>query len=193
MKAFGLADAVTGALFSRRGCFSLAALTVLALAPAGAQAQSLGDKFGGFSTTSNAPINIEADQLNVNDVKKTAVFSGNVRAVQGDFELRSKTLEVFYVGGAANQSSGGKVKRLAAKGTVLITTKDSQSATSQWANFDVLKQTIVLGDQVVLTQGGNIIRGGQLFIDLKTRQSRFINKKTKGRIQMKVDVKPKKK
>lgn len=192
MKAFGKASAA--APLGRLTFFLVASVAISVLMCADAvRAQTLGDQFGGFSTTSNAPINIEADRLSVNDLKKTAVFSGNVRAVQGDFELRSKTLEVFYVGGAANQNSGGKVKRLAAKGTVLITTKDSQSATSQWANFDVLKQTIVLGDQVVLTQGGNIIKGGQLFIDLKTRQSRFINKKAKGRIQMKVDVKPKKK
>lgn len=161
MKAYGFANEAKGAPVRWMSAAALAVLfAALWLTASGVKAQSLGDKFGGFSTTSNEPINIEADQLNVNDVKKTAVFSGNVKAVQGNFELRSKSLEVFYVGGAANQSSSGKVKRLAAKGTVLITTTDSQSATSQWADFDVLKQTIVLGDQVVLTQGGNIIKGG---------------------------------
>jgi lipopolysaccharide export system protein LptA len=33
-------------------------------------AQSLADKFGGFSRDSNQPIDIEADQLKVNDIKK---------------------------------------------------------------------------------------------------------------------------
>lgn len=167
--------------------------TGLLMAAGPVQAQTLTDKFGGFSTNSNAPINIEADQLQVNDTRKTAIFSGNVKAAQGDFVLRSKQLEVFYEGGPAQKSGGGKVNRLKAKGTVLITTKDDQSATSQWADFNVIKQEIVLGDKVVLTQGGNIIRGGKLIIDLKTRTSRFDNSAiNKGRVQMKVDVNPKK-
>ena len=163
-------------------------------------AQSLTDEFGGFSASSNEPIDIVADQLQVNDITKTAIFSGDVKAVQGDFELRSKRLEVFY-SGTPQGGTGGKVKRLVAKGKVLITTKDNQSATSEWANFDVIKQIITLGDQVVLTQGSNIINGGQLQIDLKTRQSKFINKRVngkllekgkKGRVRMKVDVKSQK-
>ena len=155
-------------------------------------AQSLTGEFGGFSASSNEPIDIVADQLQVNDITKTAIFSGNVKAVQGNFELRSKSLEVFY-SGSPQGGTGGKVKRMMAKGKVAITTKDDQSATSEWANFDVIKQVITLGDQVVLTQGGNIINGGQLRIDLKTRQSKFINKRKKGRVRMKVDVKSQKK
>jgi len=165
-------------------------------------AQSLADKFGGFSRDSNQPIDIEADQLKVNDVKKTALFSGNVKAKQGDFILRSRFLEVFYDGNArpgAKSGANGKVKKLEAKGKVLITTKDKQSATSEWARFDVAKQTIILGDTVVLTQGGNILKGGRLIVNLKTRQSRFENRNNKKdgttkkgtRVQMKIDVSPK--
>lgn len=175
--------------------FAVLTLAVYAAHPESiANAQTLTDKFGGFSTNSNAPINIEADVLKVNDQKKTAVFSGNVKAAQGDFVLRSKTLEVFYQGGPSAKGAGSKVSKLKAKGAVLISTKDDQSATSDWADFDVTKQVIVLGDKVVLTQGGNVIRGGRLIIDLKTRTSRFDNtRQKKGRVQMKVDVtRPKK-
>jgi lipopolysaccharide export system protein LptA len=176
------------------------ALTSLSTSPL--FAQSLADKFGGFSRDSNQPIDIEADQLKVNDIKKTALFSGNVKARQGDFVLRSKFLEVFYDGNArpgAKSGANGKVKKLEAKGKVLITTKDKQSATSEWARFDVAKQTIILGDTVVLTQGGNILKGGRLIVNLKTRQSRFENRNQKKggtakkgrRVQMKIDVSPK--
>lgn len=163
--------------------------------------QSLAERFGGFSKNSNQPIDIEADQLKVNDIKKTAMFSGNVKAEQDGFVLRSKFLEVFYDGNArpgAKSGANGKVKRLEAKGKVLITTKDKQSATSEWARFDVAKQIITLGDTVVLTQGGNILKGGRLIVNLKTRQSHFENQnkksggaKKKKRVQMKIDVAPK--
>lgn len=161
-------------------------------------AQELAKNFGGFSADSNEPIDIEADELRVNDIKKTAVFRGNVKAVQGNFELRSKILEVFYAGSVQGGSgAAGKVKRLIARGKVLISSREKrkakQTATSEWANFDVIAQEIILGDKVVLTQGGNVIKGGRLVIDLKTRTSRFINQKKKGRVQMKVDVSRKKK
>ena len=38
-----------------------------------------------FKTDPNAPINIEADQLEINDTAKVAIFRGNVRADQGGF------------------------------------------------------------------------------------------------------------
>ena len=166
-----------------------------------AYSQSLAERFGGFSRNSNQPIDIEADQLKVNDIKKTATFSGNVKAEQDGFVLRSKFLEVFYDGNArpgAQSGANGKVKRLEAKGKVLITTKDKQSATSEWARFDVAKQIITLGDTVVLTQGGNILKGGRLIVNLKRRQSHFENQnnksggaKKKKRVQMKLNVAPK--
>ncbi|MEP3476634.1 MAG: LptA/OstA family protein [Hyphomicrobiales bacterium] len=182
-------------------CF-LVFFTLTSLSTSPLFAQSLADKFGGFSRDSNQPIDIEADQLKVNDIKKTALFSGNVKARQGDFVLRSKFLEVFYDGNArpgAKSGANGKVKKLEAKGKVLITTKDKQSATSEWARFDVAKQTIILGDTVVLTQGESILKGGRLIVNLKTRQSRFENaNQNKGtttkkgqRVIMKLDVNPK--
>ena len=176
-------------------CWLVLAFLMLCIAvSAPLKAQDLSGKFGGFSSSSNQPIEIAADQLKVDDIKKTATFIGNVKAVQGDFEMRSKVLQVFYSGSAqGGKGASGKVQRLIARGTVLISTKDKQSATSEWANFDVNKQLITLGDQVVLTQGTNVIKGGQLLIDLKTRQSRFVNKKAQGRIQMKVDVQSQKK
>lgn len=169
----------------------LCCIAVIMVSSLPSYAQSVADKFGGFSTKSNKPINIQADELRVNDKKKTAIFIGDVTAEQEGFKLRSKTLEVLYDGTAAS-GANGKVKKLTARGKVLIETQDKQEASSEWAIFDVVKQTILLGDKVILTQGENIVKGGRLEIDLKTSRSRFINKK-KGRVQMKIDVPPQKK
>ena len=174
------------------GCILiLSILATVMILPVPVQSQSVAEKFGGFSTKSNKPINIQADELQVDDKSKTAMFIGDVTAEQEGFKLRSKTLEVLYDGNAA-AGANGKVKKLTARGKVLIETQDKQEASSEWAIFDVVKQTILLGDKVILTQGENIVRGGRLEIDLKTSRSRFINKK-KGRVQMKIDVPPQKK
>ncbi len=150
----------------------------LVLSPA--SAQELSSTFGGFATDSNAPINIESDSLTVNDAKKTAVFKGNVIAVQGDMEMRTSELEVSYSGdvsgsgGAKAKGSGGtQLTRLKAKNKVLLTSKKNQTATSDWADFDVIKQVIMIGGNVVVSQGKNIMKGEKLIIDLKTGQSRM--------------------
>ena len=40
---------------------------------------------------------IQADNLVVRDKDKMATFTGNVHVIQGDTEMRSKVLVVFYV------------------------------------------------------------------------------------------------
>ena len=45
---------------------------------------------------SKKPIDIESDRLEVDDKKHVAIFSGNVSATQGDYNLRAPRLEVTY-------------------------------------------------------------------------------------------------
>ena len=171
--------------------FALALAVLIApLIPAAALAQNVGSSFGGFSGSSNEPIDIEADELEVLDGEKIAIFSGNVRAKQGRMTMRSKLLKVKYAGepaGAENRdtrkvSTGGKKKSggsqitsIRAEGKVLIESGDDQTATSDWALFDVIKQTVTLGGDVVLSQDGNVLKGDRLIIDLKTNRSRIVN------------------
>ena len=139
-----------------------------------AAAQDFSSSFGGFATNSNAPINIESDSLVVNDAKKTAVFKGNVVAVQGDMEMRTPELEVSYSGQVAGDGKGGtQLTHLRAKKKVLLISQNNQTATSDWADFDVKRQVITIGGNVVVSQGKNIMKGEKLIIDLKTGQSRM--------------------
>lgn len=154
-------------------------------------AQGLGTDFSAYKANADKPIDIEADLLEVDDQKKKATFKGNVLAKQGDFSLRTKELEVTYTGKqaiAATGASTGKGKdqpaeitRIQAKGKVLVNTRDKQTATSDWADFDVKKQVITIGGNVVLSQGDNVIRGDRLVIDLTTGKSRFEVESEKGK------------
>ena len=133
-----------------------------------------------FKTDPNAPINVEADRLDVDDVAKQAVFTGEVRATQGDFVIRSLELTATYLGsaglsgtavaGAAPQGAA-QLNRIVARKKVQVTSKDGQSATGDWADFDPKANTATLGGDVVLTQGKNVIRGTKLIIDMTTGQS----------------------
>lgn len=150
-----------------------------------AGAQSLGTDFSAYKSSANKPINIEADLLVVDDKAKKAVFRGNVLARQGDFTLRTKELEVTYAAepteGKKGPGNPGQITRIKATGKVLINTRDKQTATSDWADFDVRKQVVTIGGNVVLSQGENVIRGDRLVIDLTTGKSRFEVASEKGK------------
>jgi lipopolysaccharide export system protein LptA len=162
----------------------LAALTFPAC-PAQAQAPG-GSLATSYSANASKPINIEADALEVDDKKKVATFKGNVSATQGDFNIRAKEIQVIYSpaakkapGAAASASSalpgGGNadIEQIDAKGKVLVTTKDNQTTTSDWAVFEVKKQIVTIGGDVVVTQGTDTIKGSKLVIDLATGLTRL--------------------
>lgn len=157
----------------------VASALIISLAPHNLAAQDLNSAFNGFATDSNEPINIESNSLEVNDVRKTAIFKGNVIAVQGDMEMRTPELEVTYSGrvagnnGANPGGQGTELTRLRAKKKVLLTSQKNQTAKSDWADFDVKKRIITIGGNVVVSQGDNIMKGERLVIDLNTGRSRF--------------------
>jgi lipopolysaccharide export system protein LptA len=174
----------------------VAMLALVWVSPLGAQ--TLNNSFGGLSESSNEPIDIEADVLTVYDAKKYATFKGNVKAVQGTITLRAAELDVHYVGGTekimgkggeavpvatqtsaagakAEGSTESQISKIEARGSVVITSEDDQTTTSDWALYDVPSQMVTVGGNVVLSQGQNVLKGDRLVIDLKTGESRFEN------------------
>jgi lipopolysaccharide export system protein LptA len=159
----------------------------------------------GFSQNRDQPIQIEAASLEMRDKKKEATFTGNVKVVQGDTTMTSKVLVVFYESGgqnaapatpAASAKSAAKsapaqgapmqaaapgpggassIKRLEAKGNVVVTQKD-QVVTGESAIFDTKTNLITMfgsgGSNVVMTQGKNVLRGDRLMVDMTTGVSR---------------------
>jgi lipopolysaccharide export system protein LptA len=149
----------------------------------------------GFSQNRDQPIQIEAASLEMRDKKKEATFAGNVKVVQGDTTMTSKSLVVFYdstSGGqpaaspvaakapaksaplqAAAPGPGGasSIKRLEARGNVVVTQKE-QVVTGDTAVFDTKTNLITMAGGVVLTQCKNVLRGDRLFVDMTTGVSR---------------------
>lgn len=185
-------------------------LPALVLAFATAQAQGQGGQaqqnkgppnaLQGFSQNRDEPVHIESNTLEVRDKEKVATFSGDVRVKQGDTAMRSRDLVVFYEqegGASSGTQSGGKpmqaaaagpggsqkIKRLEARGDVVVTQKD-QTATGETGVFDMKTNTVTLNGNVVMTQGKNILRGDKLMVDLTTGVSRVESgKNNRGRVQ----------
>ena len=170
------------------------ALAMLAPGEAASQSAVTGvpNAMQGFSQNRDQPIQIEAASLEMHDKKKEATFSGNVKVVQGDTTMTSKTLVVFYEsGGSANAAPVAKgsaksapiqsatpgpggnssIKRLAAHGNVVVTQKD-QVVTGETAVFDTKSNLVTMLGGVVLTQCKNVLKGDRLIVDMTTGVSR---------------------
>ncbi|BAT59779.1 lipopolysaccharide transport periplasmic protein LptA [Variibacter gotjawalensis] len=144
---------------------------------------------GGFSQNKGQPINITAQELEVRDKDKVATFKGKVRAVQGDSVLETAHLVVFYEGDAmgsgsaqrtpapAAPSGGGnsQIKRLEAKGGVILTQKD-QVATGNEAIYDMQANTVLLIGDATATQGDNVITGDRINVNMTTGVTKVIPK-----------------
>src|SRR4030081_4118884 len=88
--------------FSRGFAAAVFALALIASGDAGAQSSaSVPNAMQGFSQNRDQPIQIEAASLEMRDKKKEATFAGNVKVVQGDTTMTSKSLVVFYDQSAA--------------------------------------------------------------------------------------------
>jgi len=184
-------------------------ITLVTTVSARAQAvtQGVPNAMQGFSQNRDQPIQIDAASLEMRDKKKEATFAGNVKVVQGDTTMTSKTLVVFYESGgdkpatpppsaakgakaapiqSATPGPGGSssIKRLEARGNVVVTQKD-QVVTGETAVFDTKTNLITMlggaGNQVVLTQCQNVLRGDRLLVDMTTGVSRV--ESDSGRVQ----------
>jgi lipopolysaccharide export system protein LptA len=184
-------------------CAAALALAIMAASKAGAQStmQGVPNAMQGFSQNRDQPIQIEAASLEMRDKKKEATFAGNVKVVQGDTTMTSKTLVVFYdstpapAAPAANSKSaksatiqsatpgpGGSssIRRLEARGGVVVTQKD-QVVTGETAVFETKTNLITMLGGVVLTQGKNVLRGDRLMVDMTTGVSKV--ESGSGRVQ----------
>ncbi len=156
----------------------LATLALLVLAPIGVSqvhAQTLADGLSGFSQQSDDPIEIEADNLEVLDAERVAIFRGNVEVVQGTATLTTRELRVHYESsddGSIGPTSNQGLRLLEALGDVEIRSED-QYASGDEAQFDFIAEIITLTGSVLLQQGDNLVRGQRLTVDLTTRESRL--------------------
>lgn len=189
------------------GTAVLVAAVVAVVAGGAAIAQStmqgVPNAMQGFSQNRDQPIQIEAASLEMRDKKKEATFAGNVKVVQGDTTMTSKTLVVFYESGggdkpaapqpaakgakaapmqSATPGPGGSsaIKRLEARGNVVVTQKE-QVVTGETAVFDTKTNLITMLGGVVLTQCKNVLRGDRLMVDMTTGVSRVESES--GRVQ----------
>lgn len=143
----------------------LAALAALAMAigagPAAAQ----------IAQSSDAPVDITADSLEVVNNECMSIWSGSAEALQDRTRLRADVLKTFSKKGPAKAggqgSSCGALDRMEAIGNVFYVTPQ-QRVRGDHATYDVTSEKIVITGDVVAVQGQNVIRGSRLVVNVAT-------------------------
>lgn len=127
-----------------------------------------------LAAPATAPVDVTAEQFEVLQNKGQAIFSGNVRAVQGILTLEAPKAIVVY-----DHSGKGDIKELRAEGGVTITrdTTPPEKATGTTAIYTPEGQKLELTGEVELTRGASTLAGDRLLYDIPSGNAKVTNSK----------------
>lgn len=131
-----------------------AGLVVAGVGAIAASAQSI----AGFN--SNAPVNYEADRIELQDKQKRVILVGNVAISQGDLSMNAARTTVAYT-----DVGGVKIQRIDASGGVVVH-RGNETARGDVAIYDFNRRIITMVGGVSLRRGTDTLNGGRLVIDL---------------------------
>jgi lipopolysaccharide export system protein LptA len=110
---------------------------------------------------SNAPVDVTADRIEVQERADRALFVGNVHASQAELTLDTPRLTVAYASGGG----GVQIKRLDAAGGVVVHSP-SETARGDFGIYDLDRRLITLIGNVQLNREQDQVSGSRLVIDL---------------------------
>ncbi|QIK80012.1 OstA family protein [Sphingomonas piscis] len=140
--------------------------TILASLLLGVGAAALAQNGGPVSALkghdSDAPVDVAADRIEVQERADRALFVGNVHVKQADLTMDTERLTVAY-----SSQGGVQIQRLDAAGGVVVTSP-SETARGDFGIYDLQRKLITLVGGVQLNRQGSQVNGSRLVIDLNT-------------------------
>ena len=131
-----------------------------------AAAQGAEVAFGGIRQDSSLPVEISADQLEVNQSDGTALYTGDVVIGQGEMRLAAPRVLVVYA------EQAGRIQRLEASGGVTLVSGE-EAAEAESADYDIDAGTVEMMGNVLLTQGDNALSSERMVVDLDTGRAQM--------------------
>lgn len=144
--------------------FALAAIAMMSSLPSAGIAQG-SIAFGSVKTDPGAPVEVSAENLEVDQNDGSAEFTGDVVIIQGEMRLSAALVRVVYKTGDDAQRTG--IESLNAKGSVILV-NGGDAAEADEAEYDIDSGTIVMRGNVLLSQGDATLTSNQLIVDLKS-------------------------
>ena len=109
---------------------------------------------------SDAPVDVTADRIEIQDRADRAIFAGNVKVRQAELTLDAERLTVAY-----SSEGGVQIRRLDAAGGVVVRSP-SETARGEFGIYDLDRRLITLIGNVQLVRGENRVAGSRLVINL---------------------------
>ncbi|MCL6730847.1 LptA/OstA family protein [Sphingomonas hankyongi] len=109
---------------------------------------------------SDAPVDVTADRIEVQDRADRALFTGNVHVTQAELTMDTARLTVAY-----SSNGGVQIRRLDAAGGVVVRSP-SETARGEFGIYDLDRKLITLIGNVQLDREQNRVSGSRLVIDL---------------------------
>lgn len=134
----------------------------LAIGAVGASAQDNAPVSALKGHDSDAPVDVAADRIEVQERSDRAIFAGNVHVRQAGLTMDTERLTVAY-----SSAGGVQIQRLDAAGGVVVKSP-SETARGDFGIYDLERKLITLVGDVQLTRQGSRVNGSRLVIDLNT-------------------------
>jgi lipopolysaccharide export system protein LptA len=146
---------------------------VLALAAGAAMAPAKGARAQQLGPHSDGPIDITADELEVQNKACISIWKGKAEALQGTARVRADVMKAFFESkpgksGATGQGACGDLIRIEADGSVYYVTDKDQRARGDHGIYEAGSDTVTLTGDVVAVQGQNVLRGTRMVFNTQT-------------------------
>jgi lipopolysaccharide export system protein LptA len=140
-------------------------------APAHSSAETAGEAAPGGDSEQ---LVIQSDTLEVDNVNRRVIFTGNVDAVRDSFTIKCRKMHLYYLGDASGNTGAGenvRVERVVAMGDVKITSADGAEARADEAIYYEEEDKVILTGNPVLKQGGDFVEGARITFYLGEKRS----------------------
>lgn len=131
-----------------------------------AVAQGAQVAFGNLAENSGQPIEVTADNLDVDQGDGTAVFTGGVIIGQGDMRLSASRVRIVYL-----EDRDGIERLEASGGVTLVSGQDAAEAAR--ADYNVETGIIEMQGDVLLLQGGNALSAERMTVNTRSGTARM--------------------
>jgi lipopolysaccharide export system protein LptA len=138
------------------------------------------------------PIVINSDNLEVDREKEIAIFIGNVDIKQGELNIKSDKMIVYYNKDDKSKDNS-KIDHIENIGRVKLQ-NSGITASAEKTNYSFKNNKIYMYNNVKLIKDKNVIHGNNLVYDLKTGTAKLMsneqknNKTEKERVKILIDT-----
>jgi lipopolysaccharide export system protein LptA len=136
----------------------------------------------GLGPNSDGPVDITADELEVQNKACVSTWRGNAEALQGQARLRANLIRAVFATKDGTSATGtgacGDLLRMEAEGSVYYVTSKEQRVRGDAGVYDAQNSSVTLTGDVVAVQGQNVLRGSKMVFNTETGEGRMVGTST---------------